>query len=49
MLQEAYKAYRAAAHRLALQKQQGVVEGNLFVDERHAVMGVWQELGLSYL
>ena len=49
MLQEAYKAYRAAAHRLALQKQQGVVEGNLFIDERHAVMGVWQELGLSYL
>ncbi|MDY7220360.1 bifunctional [glutamate--ammonia ligase]-adenylyl-L-tyrosine phosphorylase/[glutamate--ammonia-ligase] adenylyltransferase [Denitrificimonas sp. JX-1] len=49
MLQEAYKAYRAAAHRLALQKQQGVVEGNLFVDERHSVMDVWQELGLSYL
>jgi glutamate-ammonia-ligase adenylyltransferase len=49
ILQEAYKAYRAAAHRLALQKQQGVVEGNLFADERHAVMGVWQALGLSYL
>ena len=49
MLQEAYKAYRAAAHRLALQKQQGVVEGNLFTNERHAVMAVWQELGLSYL
>ncbi len=49
ILQEAYKAYRAAAHRLALQKQQGVVDGNLFADERHAVMGVWQALGLSYL
>jgi glutamate-ammonia-ligase adenylyltransferase len=49
MLQEAYKAYRAAAHRLALQKQQGVVDGNLFTNERHAVMNVWQELGLSYL
>ncbi len=49
LLQEAYKAYRAAAHRLALQKQQGVVEGNLFADERHIVTTVWQELGLSYL
>ncbi|QEY57949.1 bifunctional [glutamate--ammonia ligase]-adenylyl-L-tyrosine phosphorylase/[glutamate--ammonia-ligase] adenylyltransferase [Pseudomonas sp. C27(2019)] len=49
ILQEAYKAYRAAAHRLALQKQQGVVEGNLFINERHAVMDVWQALGLSYL
>lgn len=49
LLQEAYKAYRAAAHRLALQKQQGVVEGNLFADERHTVMRVWQELGLNYL
>lgn len=49
LLQEAYKAYRAAAHRLALQKQQGVVEGNLFADERRIVMALWQELGLSYL
>src|SRR5699024_536281 len=49
LLQEAYKAYRAAAHRLALQKQQGVVEGNLFADERRTVMRVWQELGLNYL
>jgi len=47
LLQEAYKAYRAAAHRLALQKQPGVVGGDRFRDERSAVMRIWRELGLS--
>ncbi|TBW06880.1 bifunctional [glutamate--ammonia ligase]-adenylyl-L-tyrosine phosphorylase/[glutamate--ammonia-ligase] adenylyltransferase [Azotobacter chroococcum subsp. isscasi] len=47
LLQEAYKAYRAAAHRLALQKQPGVVGGDQFQDERRAVMRIWRELGLS--
>lgn len=45
-LQEAYKAYRAAAHRLSLQKQPGVVSGDQFHDERRAVMRIWRELGL---
>ncbi len=46
LLQEAYKAYRAAAHRLSLQKQPGVVSGDQFHDERRAVMRIWRELGL---
>ncbi|KAF1070313.1 MAG: Bifunctional glutamine synthetase adenylyltransferase/adenylyl-removing enzyme [Pseudomonas citronellolis] len=45
-LQEAYKAYRAAAHRLALQKQPGVVSGDRFSDERHGVMRIWHALEL---
>ncbi|AYC34566.1 bifunctional [glutamate--ammonia ligase]-adenylyl-L-tyrosine phosphorylase/[glutamate--ammonia-ligase] adenylyltransferase [Pseudomonas cavernae] len=47
LLQEVYKAYRAAAHRLALQKQPGVVGGDQFHAERRAVMRIWHELGLS--
>jgi len=47
LLQEAYKAYRAAAHRQALQKQPGVVGGDQFHTERRAVMQIWRELGLS--
>ncbi|MFC0709323.1 bifunctional [glutamate--ammonia ligase]-adenylyl-L-tyrosine phosphorylase/[glutamate--ammonia-ligase] adenylyltransferase [Azorhizophilus paspali] len=47
LLQEAYKTYRAAAHRLTLQKQPGVVGGDRFGDERRAVMRIWRELGLS--
>jgi len=47
LLQEAYKAYRAAAHRLALQKQPGVMPGDQFRDERRAVMRIWRALGLS--
>ncbi|MGH8352973.1 MAG: bifunctional [glutamate--ammonia ligase]-adenylyl-L-tyrosine phosphorylase/[glutamate--ammonia-ligase] adenylyltransferase [Pseudomonas sp.] len=47
LLQEAYKAYRAAAHRQALQKQPGVVGGDQFQAERRAVMAIWRELGLS--
>ncbi|MBP8185739.1 MAG: bifunctional [glutamate--ammonia ligase]-adenylyl-L-tyrosine phosphorylase/[glutamate--ammonia-ligase] adenylyltransferase, partial [Pseudomonas sp.] len=46
LLQEAYKAYRAAAHRQALQKQPGLVSGEQFYPERHAVMRIWHELGL---
>lgn len=41
-LQEAYKAYRAAAHRLALQKQPGKVSGDQFHDFRHCVIALWQ-------
>ena len=48
MLQEAYKAYRAAAHRFALQKQRAVVGGEQFHSERHHVMHMWRALHLSY-
>jgi glutamate-ammonia-ligase adenylyltransferase len=47
LLQEAYKAYRSALHRLALQKQPGVVAGDLFHEERRGVVRIWRELGLS--
>lgn len=47
LLQDAYKAYRAAAHRQSLQKHPGVVSGDQFQDERRAVMRIWHELGLS--
>lgn len=47
LLQDAYKAYRAAAHRQSLQKRPGVVSGDQFHDERRAVMRTWRELGLS--
>lgn len=47
LLREAYKAYRSAAHREALQKDSGVIPGDQFVDERRQVMRIWRELGLS--
>ncbi|MHC5347761.1 bifunctional [glutamate--ammonia ligase]-adenylyl-L-tyrosine phosphorylase/[glutamate--ammonia-ligase] adenylyltransferase [Metapseudomonas furukawaii] len=47
LLQEAYKAYRSAAHRQALQKQPGVVAGDQFHAERQGVMRIWRELGLK--
>lgn len=47
LLQEAYKAYRAAAHRLALQKQPGKVPGDQFLDSRRLVQRIWKELGLN--
>lgn len=47
LLQDIYKAYRAAAHRQALQKQPGVVSGEQFPEERRSVMRIWRELGLS--
>ncbi|MWV15357.1 bifunctional [glutamate--ammonia ligase]-adenylyl-L-tyrosine phosphorylase/[glutamate--ammonia-ligase] adenylyltransferase [Pseudomonas sp. L-22-4S-12] len=46
LLQDAYKAYRAAAHRQALQKQPGTVGGEQFAAERRGVMRIWGELGL---
>ncbi|MDO9328783.1 MAG: bifunctional [glutamate--ammonia ligase]-adenylyl-L-tyrosine phosphorylase/[glutamate--ammonia-ligase] adenylyltransferase [Pseudomonas sp.] len=47
LLREAYKAYRSAAHRQALQKDPGVIPGDQFVDERRQVLRIWRELGLS--
>lgn len=47
LLREAYKGYRSAAHRQALQKQAGVIPGDQFIDERREVMRIWGELGLS--
>ncbi|MGY2283042.1 bifunctional [glutamate--ammonia ligase]-adenylyl-L-tyrosine phosphorylase/[glutamate--ammonia-ligase] adenylyltransferase [Pseudomonas gingeri] len=47
LLREAYKAYRSAAHRQALQKEAGVIGGDQFMVERRDVMRIWAELGLS--
>ena len=47
LLQEAYKAFRAAAHRQALQKQAGTVPGDQLADERRNVLRIWHELGLA--
>ncbi|WP_297844277.1 bifunctional [glutamate--ammonia ligase]-adenylyl-L-tyrosine phosphorylase/[glutamate--ammonia-ligase] adenylyltransferase [Pseudomonas sp.] len=47
LLREAYKAYRSAAHRQALQKQAGVVSGDQFHAERREVLRIWARLGLS--
>ncbi|MDM8348414.1 bifunctional [glutamate--ammonia ligase]-adenylyl-L-tyrosine phosphorylase/[glutamate--ammonia-ligase] adenylyltransferase [Pseudomonas sp. sp1636] len=47
LLREAYKAYRAAAHRQALQKQPGVVGGDQFHEQRRSVLRIWRELGLN--
>ena len=47
LLREAYKAFRAVAHRQALQKEAGVVTGDQFVVERQNVRRIWSELGLS--
>ena len=47
LLREAYKAYRSAAHRQALQKQAGVVSGDQFHAERREVLRIWAGLGLS--
>lgn len=47
LLREAYKAYRSAAHRQALQNDPGVVAGDQFVTERREVMRIWGQLGLS--
>ena len=46
LLREAYKAYRSAAHRQALQKDAGVIPGDQFADERRQVLRIWKELGL---
>ncbi|VVQ30356.1 bifunctional [glutamate--ammonia ligase]-adenylyl-L-tyrosine phosphorylase/[glutamate--ammonia-ligase] adenylyltransferase [Pseudomonas fluorescens] len=47
LLREAYKAYRSAAHRQALQKDAGVIAGDQFADERRQVLRIWKEMGLS--
>ncbi|EJM00147.1 MULTISPECIES: bifunctional [glutamate--ammonia ligase]-adenylyl-L-tyrosine phosphorylase/[glutamate--ammonia-ligase] adenylyltransferase [unclassified Pseudomonas] len=47
LLREAYKAYRSAAHRQALQKDAGVIAGDQFVEERRRVLRIWKEMGLS--
>ncbi|GAB1258487.1 bifunctional [glutamate--ammonia ligase]-adenylyl-L-tyrosine phosphorylase/[glutamate--ammonia-ligase] adenylyltransferase [Aurantivibrio plasticivorans] len=41
---EAYKTYRSAVHRLALQGQPNVVDGDHFVAERKAVLAIWESL-----
>jgi glutamate-ammonia-ligase adenylyltransferase len=40
---DAYKAYRSAGHRLALQRQSVTVEGSQFTTEREAVKRLWQQ------
>ncbi|WP_062064629.1 bifunctional [glutamate--ammonia ligase]-adenylyl-L-tyrosine phosphorylase/[glutamate--ammonia-ligase] adenylyltransferase [Cellvibrio sp. OA-2007] len=41
----AYKAYRSTGHRLALQRQEAVLEGdNHFLSERAQVTALWQQL-----
>ncbi|MFF7706356.1 bifunctional [glutamate--ammonia ligase]-adenylyl-L-tyrosine phosphorylase/[glutamate--ammonia-ligase] adenylyltransferase [Pseudomonas sp. NPDC007930] len=47
LLREAYKAYRSASHRLALQKQPAKVPADQFEAERRAVMRIWAGLGLE--
>ncbi|MDD2059298.1 bifunctional [glutamate--ammonia ligase]-adenylyl-L-tyrosine phosphorylase/[glutamate--ammonia-ligase] adenylyltransferase [Pseudomonas sp. GD03860] len=47
LLREVYKAFRSAAHRQALQKQAGVIDAGLFVQERREVRRIWGELGLT--
>ncbi|WP_019411479.1 bifunctional [glutamate--ammonia ligase]-adenylyl-L-tyrosine phosphorylase/[glutamate--ammonia-ligase] adenylyltransferase [Pseudomonas psychrophila] len=46
LLREAYKAFRAVAHRQALQKEAGVVSGDQLVDARRDVRRIWSQLGL---
>ena len=41
---DAYKSYRAQAHRLALQQEKGRVDAGMFVAERALVMSVWRRM-----
>ncbi len=41
---EAYKAFRSIGHRLALQQQPSVVDGETMATERQAVIHIWQKL-----
>ncbi len=42
---DAYKAYRSTGHRLALQRQEAVLEdGEPFAEERRRVTGLWRHL-----
>jgi glutamate-ammonia-ligase adenylyltransferase len=43
-LTEAYKAFRAQAHKLALQQQAGVVDASLFEPMRQQVLAQWRTL-----
>ncbi len=44
----AYKAYRSTGHRLALQRQEAILEGeDQFVTERQQVLDIWQRLMLT--
>jgi glutamate-ammonia-ligase adenylyltransferase len=44
----AYKAYRSTGHRLALQRQEAILEGeDQFVTERQQVLDIWQRLLLT--
>ncbi len=47
LLQAAYKVYRSAAHKQALQNQPGKVSGEQFHPERRGVIRIWQTLGLT--
>lgn len=45
---EAYKAYRSTGHRLALQRQEAVLQGDpLFAQEREQVIGHWRQFMLE--
>jgi glutamate-ammonia-ligase adenylyltransferase len=41
---EAYKSYRAQAHRLALQQEKGRVDAGMFIAERALVTSVWRRM-----
>ncbi len=44
----AYKAYRSTGHKLALQRQEAILEGeDQFVTERQQVLDIWQRLMLT--
>ncbi|MFS0825581.1 bifunctional [glutamate--ammonia ligase]-adenylyl-L-tyrosine phosphorylase/[glutamate--ammonia-ligase] adenylyltransferase [Pseudomonas phoenicis] len=47
LLREAYKTFRSASHRQALQKQAGVVDASQFAEERREVRRIWGALGLA--
>nr|WP_314493421.1 bifunctional [glutamate--ammonia ligase]-adenylyl-L-tyrosine phosphorylase/[glutamate--ammonia-ligase] adenylyltransferase [uncultured Pseudomonas sp.] len=47
LLREAYKTFRSASHRQALQKQAGVVDASQFAEERREVRRIWGALGLE--
>jgi len=47
LLREAYKTFRSASHRQALQKQAGVVDASQFAEARREVRRIWGALGLE--
>lgn len=46
-LQDTYRAYRSAVHKLALQNKSNTVSADQFATERKKVMNFWISLGLS--